>query len=394
MLERLKTTLRRECGLAPDQPVVVGVSGGPDSLCLLDILHQAGYPLIVAHFNHCLRPEADEDARAVKRLATRLELPFVMEKRDVRSYATEHSMGLEEAARHLRYIFLFAQARHHKAQAVAVGHTADDQVETILMHFLRGAGLRGLKGMSYRIILPAFDSEIPLVRPLLDIWREETLLHCAARGLHPRMDASNVSMDFLRNRLRHVLIPELETYNPRFREVLWRMGKALAGDHEILDDLVNQTWEQCVAAEGEHFIAFDISALVSHPIGLQRNLFRRAIARLRPERHDVDFATLQRAADFLTSSHQATQIDLTGGLRILREGGRVYIAIWEADLPLEGWPQVRDPKTPIPITVPGTTAISEEWQLQAEYWDLPALAWEQARTSANPFEVWMDAERL
>ncbi len=394
MLKRLRSILQRECGLKPDQPVVVGVSGGPDSLCLLDILHRAGYPIIVAHFNHRLRPEADEDARAVRRLAKRWTLPFVQEAHDVRAYASRHGMGLEEASRKLRYTFLFAQARKHDAQAVAVGHTADDQVETILMHFLRGAGLSGLKGMTYHTILTSFDPEIPLVRPLLDIWREETVLHCASRGLTPRMDSSNVSLDFLRNRIRHVLIPELETYNPRFREVLWRMGKALAGDHEVLSEVVDKAWERCVVAEGEQFIAFDALALSTSSLGLRRNLLRRAIASLRPHTHDADFATIQRAADFVTLPEQTTQIVLTGGLRLLREAGRLYLATWEADLPLEGWPQVQDAETPIPVSVPGTVAISEEWQLQAEYWDLPALAWEQARTSANPFEVWLDAGRV
>jgi tRNA(Ile)-lysidine synthase len=92
-------------------------------------------------------------------------------------------LSLEEAARNMRYRFLMEKARHFRAQAVAVGHTADDQVETVLMHFIRGAGLTGLRGMSYRTLLPTFDSEIPIVRPLLDTWREETVIYCAAHGL-------------------------------------------------------------------------------------------------------------------------------------------------------------------------------------------------------------------
>ena len=98
------------------------------------------------------------------------------------------------------------------------------------MHFIRGAGLAGLKGMVPRTVIPTFDAEIPIVRPLLDVWREETIVYCASHGLRPRHDPSNASIDFFRNRLRHLLIPALEMYNPRLREVIWRTSRSLAGD--------------------------------------------------------------------------------------------------------------------------------------------------------------------
>ncbi|MBI3739868.1 MAG: tRNA lysidine(34) synthetase TilS, partial [Chloroflexi bacterium] len=167
MLEKLESILRKQCDLDPQKPLLVGVSGGPDSLCLMDILRQAGYRIIVAHFNHKLRPEADVEATDVEKTAARYMLQCVVESADVRMHANAEGLSIEEAARNLRYKFLFAQARRFKAQAVAVGHTADDQVETVLMHFIRGAGLNGLKGMAYRTHLSIFDAEIPLVRPLL-----------------------------------------------------------------------------------------------------------------------------------------------------------------------------------------------------------------------------------
>src|SRR5574337_838100 len=162
----------------------------------MEALRQAGYSILVAHFNHRLRPEADGDATTVEQTASRLMIPSVVGDGDVRAYAEQQGMSLEEAARHLRYTFLFEQAKRHGAQAVAVGHTADDQVETVLMHFLRGAGLTGLKGMSYRTVLPIFSDEIPVVRPLLDVWREETVIYCAANGLRPRYDPSNDTVNF------------------------------------------------------------------------------------------------------------------------------------------------------------------------------------------------------
>src|SRR5436190_8520243 len=185
MLENIPSILRNQCGLSRDRPVIAGVSGGPDSLCLMSILRKAGYHVIVAHFNHKLRPDSDADANIVEQTASRLNIASVIENGDVHAFAEQEKHSIEEAARILRYRFLMAQARHFKAQAVAVGHTADDQVETVLMHFLRGAGLAGLKGMTHRTVLQTFDAEIPIVRPLLDSWREDTVVYCAANGFRP-----------------------------------------------------------------------------------------------------------------------------------------------------------------------------------------------------------------
>ena len=234
MLKNIESILRDQCRLDKSRPIIVGVSGGPDSLCLMEILRRAGYHIIVAHFNHKLREAADSEANAVEQTSARLMISSVIESADVGIYAANNSLSLEEAARNLRYRFLFTQAHRFNAQAVAVGHTADDQVETVLMHLIRGTGLAGLKGMSYRTILPTFDADIPIVRPLLDTWREETVAYCAANGLRPHYDPSNDSLNFLRNRLRNILIPTLETYNPKFREAVWRTVQSLNSDYAIL----------------------------------------------------------------------------------------------------------------------------------------------------------------
>src|SRR5574338_1495195 len=170
MLENIESLLTEKCGLKRELPIIVGVSGGPDSLCLMNVLRKARYRIIVAHFNHKLRPDSDADANIVEQTASRLNLVSVIESGDVRAFADAEKLSIEEAARILRYRFLMEQARRFHAQAVAVGHTADDQVETVLMHFVRGAALVGLKGMNYRTIIQMFDPQIPVVRPLLDTW--------------------------------------------------------------------------------------------------------------------------------------------------------------------------------------------------------------------------------
>src|ERR1043165_6703690 len=282
MLENIQSMLQDQCGLSRESPVIVGVSGGPDSLCLMSVLRKAGYHTIVAHFNHKLRPDSDTDANIVEQTAARLNLASVIESGDVRAYADSEKLSIEEAARIMRYRFLMRQAHRLNAQAVAVGHTADDQVETVLMHFIRGAGLAGLKGMNYRTVIHMFDPQIPVVRPLLDTWREETVVYCASNGFRPRHDPSNASLDFFRNRLRHLLIPTLESYNQRFREVVWRTSRALAADYEILASVLDEAWKTCVVQQTTGFITFDSSALTKQPLGLQRNLIRRAIEVVHP----------------------------------------------------------------------------------------------------------------
>ena len=396
MLENIPSILREQCGLNPERPIVVGISGGPDSLCLMSVLREAGYRVIVAHFNHKLRPDADADANVVEQTAARLNLVSVIESGDVRLYAEEKKLSIEEAARNMRYLFLMEQAHRFEAQAVAVGHTADDQVETVLMHFIRGAGLAGLKGMSYRTIIQTFDPEIPIVRPLLDTWREETVVYCASNGFRPRHDPSNASLDFFRNRLRHLLIPTLESYNPRFREVIWRTSRSLAGDHEVLANVVEEAWSVCVVQEHADFVTFEAAALAQQPIGLQRHLVRRAMEWVHPGDSDVSYAVLERASNFISAPEERHRIrmDLTGGVYLLREGLFLYVATGNMTLPIERWPQMPEASSTIPLKIPCQISLSGEWKLSCERWNRASLAMEQALSNDDPFQAWVDAHGI
>ena len=382
----LKTILQDQCKLDPEKPVLAGVSGGPDSLCLLGILQEAGYRVIVAHFNHQLRPEADLEAASVSERARLLGLPFVGDSADVRDYAKGQSLSLEEAARTLRYRFLFAAARQQAAQAVAIGHTADDQVETILMHFLRGAGLSGLKGMEYRTLLPVFDPQIPLIRPLLSLWRSDTESYCHAHNLEPHFDASNANQAYFRNRLRLALIPELEKYNPRFKESLSRTAQALQSDHAVLQEVLESIWREVVFERSETWVAFDRQKLATLSRGLRRNLIRRAAESLRPENRDFGFDALERAASF-AEAPAGKQIDFINGLYLFSEKGKTYLAAYEADLPFAEWPQVSRQST---ISHPQLD-LGQGWVLVKEEKNMDAEGWSK---SSDNWSAWLDADRL
>ena len=393
MLDRLRETLDTECLLSASETVLVGVSGGPDSLCLLNILHRLEYPLIVAHLDHGLRPESQEDAGRVKRFADDLGVPFSLGRADVAGIADLKSLSVEEAARRARYEFLFAQAREFGAQAVAVGHTADDQVETVLMHLLRGAGLAGLKGMEFRALPNAWSQEIPLVRPLLSAWRAEVLDDLAEQGLQPVLDRTNLDTTIYRNRLRHELLPYLESYQPAVRQVLWRMAQIFSGDYEIIEQVVAKAWQDCAVELGPGYVSISIEKFNQLPIGLQRHVLRRAMGVLRPGLRDIDFESVERALAFLAQPPHSREQDFIADLRLIREGELLWVAGWDADLPREGWPQLLE-KGEYELSVPGELQLLGGWRLRAIPVEDVNAALAAALANADPYQAWIVLDQL
>ena len=395
MYARLGKILRDECALKPDDLLVLGVSGGPDSLCLLDLLVWAGFSPVVAHFDHRLRPDSAQDAEQVRVWADRLGLRFILGRQDVAAYAQANSLSLEEAARMTRYRFLFDGAEQVRAQAVAVAHNADDQVETVLMHLLRGSGLAGLRGMPVRALPNPWSDAIPLIRPLLGVWRSEILEYCAGRSLQPLMDPTNLDTTYFRNSLRHELFPYLETYNPEFRRVLWRTAELVQGDYQVLHGLVQQVWEACLRESDDGFVELRLEDVMGQPAAIQRHLIRRAAGMLRPDLRDIGYEAIERALDYLANLNRPPQIDWMAGLRLASEGGRFWIADWQTELPGGAWPRLLEGIEL--VLVPGEVVELENgWRLLAE----PVTDLEQARrqavTNPDPFQVWLglDDERV
>ncbi len=201
---------------APDSCVVVAVSGGADSVALLDLLVTDGrFRLVVWHLDHALRSESADDAAAVIALAQRFAVPCVAERIDARAH--DRGDGIEEAGRRVRYERLIACCHAHGAVAACTAHHRDDQAETALLQILRGCGPEGPVGMADdRELAPG----IRLLRPLLATTRAELHVHCRARGLPWRDDASNVDQRFRRNYLRHTVLPEWERHCPGIAEAL------------------------------------------------------------------------------------------------------------------------------------------------------------------------------
>ncbi|MGZ3525757.1 MAG: tRNA lysidine(34) synthetase TilS, partial [Thermodesulfobacteriota bacterium] len=206
--------------------LIVGVSGGVDSMVLLHLLNACreafDLSLIVAHVNHGLRPvESEKEAELVQKEAARLGLPFEYGQFNVKEFQKRGGLSPQDAARRVRFHFFHNLLQKHHAQKIALGHHADDQVETVLLRLIRGSGLQGLKGM-----LPIRDGKV--IRPLLGVWEEEIQSFAMEKKIPFLSDSSNLKKDYLRNRIRLALIPMMEReYQPNFKEILLRTSNIL-----------------------------------------------------------------------------------------------------------------------------------------------------------------------
>lgn len=259
--------------------VLIAVSGGPDSVALLrglaELKSQAGGAgrLIVGHFDHRLRPESVEDACFVGDLARQLSLPFEQGQADVGRLATLQGDGVEAAAREARYAFLRQTAEQQGARYVATGHTADDQIETVLFNILRGTGLSGVAGMERaRPLGPA----VSLIRPLLSVRRSEVLAYLEDIGQPYRTDPSNASANFTRNRLRNELLPLLrERFNPDVDGALNRLSQLASDAQRVIEKFAEELLDRCTSpgARTPGLVQLNVQSLASVDRHLIREMF-------------------------------------------------------------------------------------------------------------------------
>ena len=278
--------------LRPGEKALVAVSGGGDSTAMLLALSRlapaAGWSLTVAHFDHMLRSreEAAEDAAFVSRLSSQLGLPMVCGRGDVARRVKTKGESVEQAARVLRYRFLATQARTTGATVVLLGHTLDDQAETVLLHLIRGSGVDGLAGMRPRSAWP-FGRGPDAGRPVLALRREEMRRYCREHRVEPRDDPTNELLLATRNRARHDVMPALRGLNPRVDEALARLATAAADDAAVLRATAENALN-AIAQVNDGYLSLDITGFQAIPAALRGRVLRLAVGRVFGSSDDLE----------------------------------------------------------------------------------------------------------
>lgn len=318
-ISRIAHTISTHRLFQPGDTLVVGLSGGADSLALLDLLFKLpGYNLhlVAAHLNHCLRgAEADADEEFCRETASRYGIPFVTRRIDVKKLAEERQQNLEDAGRHARIDFFDEISSAYGATAVALAHHADDQAETVLMRLLRGSGMTGLSGMAYR-------NSRGYIRPLLEIGRNDIEEYLRSCGLTWREDASNRDTTYLRNRIRHQLLPLLEEYNPAIRACLTATATIIRGDEELLNALTEQAYsDSCRVGKGGEFCS--VAQLRSFDVALRRRVLRHGFKQLTGTLEGLSLRHIDAVSDLINSDRPNAQVTVPHGVVAVREYDRL-----------------------------------------------------------------------
>lgn len=344
-VERKVAAALQRAGLAgAGATVVAGVSGGADSSALLyslDRLRKSlDFSLHVAHLNHDFRgEEADEDARFVGSLAQQLGLPFSVAKQDPIAYQREHRISsFEQGAREMRYRFLADVAQRLEASAVAVGHTADDLAETVLLHIIRGAGLHGLAGMSKIAPWPCptgLDTPV-IFRPLLEVSKEETVEYCNELGQPYREDSGNLLFRFTRNRVRRQLMPLLSSeFNPQVKWALTRLAATARLDLDFIESEVERIWGGLLAPEEGAAVGPGSRPAVTllrqpfkqlHP-AMQRRALRRAYVAVKGDARLLAENHLQAMYELASSPRTGGTLDLPSGISMQLSVSAISLAV-------------------------------------------------------------------
>ncbi len=390
LVQTLGASLQRWHHELAGGPLLVAVSGGADSLALLLSLvalpASERPPLQVAHFSHGLRLQAERrEAALVAQVASRWSLPFVHGAADVPRLAKEAGGSVEAAARDARYAFLVQAANRCGARAVALGHTLDDQAETVLLRLTRGAGLRGLGAM--REWTPWADPDtgatVHLFRPMLAVVRRDTEDACAEAGVTPAYDASNRSLAFARNRVRHKVIPELERLNPGARRALARAAAAAQADEALLEALAHSAVEGQEQQTSEA-ITWPRHLLAATPRPLLVRVFQRA------------WETLCGQGAALSQTHLAAMAGLLSGpsgREVTLPRGLVFSVTYDGCRLGPGPPASGLPREEVPLQLTGCSPFGP-WLVEARVWGNPPPAAPERDASDAGKTATFDAERV
>ncbi|GAB6099794.1 tRNA lysidine(34) synthetase TilS [Halanaerocella petrolearia] len=312
LINKVKTTIDKYQLLTTNDQILVAVSGGLDSLSLLHILRklQSEYQLDlhIAHLNHRLRGQAAlADAQFVKEIANSWQIPVTIEAYDVKAYQKKEGLSLEDAARQVRYNFFFELMNELGFDKIALGHHADDQAETVLMKFLRGAGLKGLGG-----IAPKNDK---LIRPLIEVTKKYLEDYCKQQNLTPRLDETNLEAVYKRNKIRLELLPVLEKeYNNNIVATLNRTAEIFRTEDDYLNQQAKETLQEITIKQSEKQLVIDLEKFLQLHTALQRRIIREAVRYCKDDYQDLYYQHIESIMKLATTKETGKRVELPADL--------------------------------------------------------------------------------
>ena len=298
IIRTINHTLKSHNLFPENSRILVACSGGPDSMALLHLLQDIAthrhttYKIGVAIVDHCIRPESKDEVLWLQHQVEELGLPFYSATFDVPRLSKEHKQSEETIGRQVRYQWLNEIAQSEGYDYISVAHHKDDQAESILAHIIRGSGLNGLTGMS----VVQSEYAIPVVRPLLDVTKEDLLAYIGTKHISYCVDSTNEDVRYQRNRIRHRIIPELEAVNPAVVDAIVRLGSSVNEDVMVISDLTSRIFDKLVSI-GDDEVRISRRALRQEPLAIQRRLWQRLVSTI-----DSDLT--------LTSAHQEQLLDI------------------------------------------------------------------------------------
>ena len=341
--------------ISNNDKILVGVSGGADSICLLYALHwyskRNKISLAVGHVNHMARgKESRNDAEFVDKICKNLKLPFFLKEIDVNRESIKLNKSFQETARIIRYKFFDEILKKILGNKIALGHSADDQAETILLNIIRGSGLQGLIGM------PQIRGNI--IRPFLNVYRNEIERYLIENGISFRNDLSNYETKYLRNKVRKKLIPCLETYNPAIKKNLNDMSQILVDDNLMLSEITREILKKNFHSDEneEKYIVWDVEKFLNYPVALQRRLIRESFFRISGERQGIAALHVEQVLNLFNLPRTGKIINLPKNITVERcyysiSFKKVFKGINNSNF--------SNTKVSIPILIPGITEIGE-----------------------------------
>lgn len=315
----IQALIRQESLISPRETVVVGVSGGADSMALLHVLASlvgvGDFGVVALYVDHGLRPlETGAEAALVQAAAARLGVPCVLARAEVQGLAREAGLSLEHAGRQLRYALLRQEAARHSAGKIAVAHTADDQAEEVLLRLIRGTGRKGLAGMAYL-------SEANVIRPLLGTPKETLLRYLSDRTIPFLEDSSNRDRRFLRNRVRLDLLPFLEQhFATGVRTTLRQTAAVLAEEEGCLARMAQASFQAAARQDGAG-LRLAIPVLLAEPVAIQRRVVEQALLAVQAK---PAFRQIEQVRRLARATDGGAGLHLAGGLRMKRQGEELH----------------------------------------------------------------------